>query len=427
MLTAMPLLQGWRERLRGSSYWRDIAWLLSGNVVAHGFTLATMPILSRLFTPVDFALLSLFLAGVTSVALVASLRYEYVVQLPPEDGDAWRICQAILGLGVLVVVTLTPLAWLLRARIAGWAGTPAFAPWVPLVPLAASLTSLGFAAQAWTQRQGRYRRSGVAEAVEKGVRNLIPCPVHALWPGAVGLILGNITGMAAKVLFVFRMDLFRFRLDLAGARRVLRAYAPICGSLLLSHCFMTGSLALIVVSFSRLFGADRLGQYAMANTVIALPSVLLGTAVGNAYYQRAAEAWAHGRSFHDLWTSTARRLFMVGLPVYAGAMALLPWLVPVMLGAKWQEAGRFASILSVSAYLSFATTPMDRTCLVVGAWWYVPLGQGARFLMIGLLAMVARPLGFGPQRYLWLLVASQCLYYLGDCVIQWGFARRRPT
>jgi O-antigen/teichoic acid export membrane protein len=182
-----------------------------------------------------------------------------------------------------------------------------------------------------------------------------------------------------------------------------------------------------VIFLAKNFSSGILGQYAMANTVIALPSALLGNAVGNAYYQRAAESWSQGHSFRDLWLSTARRLLLIGIPSYSCAILILPWLVPAMFGTQWRQAGEFSAILSVSSFFAFAATPMDGTCMVVGAWWYIPSWHGLRFVSTALVAWASLHWDMKITSFIWLLVIQQSIIFLIDFIFQWLFCCRRPS
>lgn len=417
----------WRmQRLQRSEYGKNVAWLVSGNVLAHSITLVTMPLLSRFYSPSDFALLSLFTTGVGFMTLLASLRYEYMVPLPSGNADGWRICHLVLRIGSIVTVLTTPIALAFREKFATWAGAPELAIWIPLIPVTGALVSLGVAAQGWIQRQGDFRKSGTAEAIEKGARNAFPFTWRIGFQGSSGLIIGSIVGIASKVLYIFQNSTIDLVHSTGDLKRVMRTYSKLCGSLFISHLLLAGTGAMPVVFIAKYYNQDTLGQYAMANTIIALPSVLLGTAVGSAFYQRAAGQWSNGECLLNLWKNTARNLIIIGIPAYMGLLWILPHVVPLIFGIRWEQAGAFASLLSISAFFSFATSPMDRTCLVVGVWWYIPLWHSLRLATTALIVWVSAYFSFEISRFILLLIIQQSVLYLLDFWAQWRFAQRLP-
>lgn len=415
------------QRLQASSYWKDVAWLVSGAVVAQVLTFAAMPLFTRLYRPPDFAVMNLFVQTVTLVAVVATFRYECFVQLPKRHRDGWRLVQVVAFLGILVTVVLTPIAWLFRDTFARWAGEPALAKWLVLVPITAGLTSLANAFQGWEQRRRRFRRSSEAEVAGKiGFAGSVLVG-WLLLPGGAGLVLGSGMGsVLGKLAWLVRRDRWRLGGRVRDFWRVARQLGHLAGSLTVSQVLLaiTGIIPLVLVGHA--YGAEVLGQYALANQSVYLPTALLGTAMGNVYYQRASERWAKGCDFSDLWRSTSKRLLMIGIPIYGVATLLLPTVFPIIFGAKWVAAGRFAGILAISSFFGFVAAPIDKGCLVVGAWWYIPLWHGARTLSNFVLAFLVLSKGWSIETYLYALTGLRAVMYGIDYWAESRFAFRKP-
>lgn len=179
------------SRLQSSSYWKDVAWLVSGTVAAQILTFLTLPIFTRLYHPTDFAVMNLFVQVVSMASVFATFRYESFVQLPKRHADGWRVVRLVAFLGLAATVLLTPIAWLFRDTFARWTGEPALGKWLVFVPLAAAVTSLANAFQGWMQRRGRFRRSSEAEVAGKVGYAGSVFMGWLLVPGAAGLVLGT--------------------------------------------------------------------------------------------------------------------------------------------------------------------------------------------------------------------------------------------
>ena len=67
-----------KQRLSQSPYWKDIIWQASGNSLAQGIGILSMPILTRIYTPNDFAILNIFIQVVAFMSIM-TLRYEYFI------------------------------------------------------------------------------------------------------------------------------------------------------------------------------------------------------------------------------------------------------------------------------------------------------------------------------------------------------------
>jgi O-antigen/teichoic acid export membrane protein len=394
--------------------------------VAQAIMLATMPVFSRIFTPADFSVQNLFGQFAVFFAVAATLRYEFFVQLPKQDDDALLLVQLVAILGLFCTLVLTPVLWLFRDIIARWAGDAALSAWLVFIPVTAAATSLALALHGWTQRQLLFRRSSEAEVVGKASYTITGFAGWFLLPGAGGLVMSYLGAALGKIVWLSRGIRFASCGEYSDLMRMARAYMRLSGSLVLSHVLLACAVAIPSVFIARTYGSETLGQYALSYLVVCFPSTLLGGAIGNVYYQRASERWAQGFSFGDIWRSTAKKLLLIGLPIYGAAILTMRWLFPLLFGNVWGPAGYYGEILAISAFFSFATLPMSWACLVVGAWWYVPLWHSAKTVTTGMVAAMALFFQWNMDVFITVLVIQQIALYLIDYWAECRFAHRQP-
>jgi len=428
------------QRLGRSAYWRDVAWLASGSLVAQVIGVAGMPLLTRLYTPDHFALQNIFVQVSAFTVVVSTWRYEFFVQLPKEEGDAKSLMWLVLVLAAVTCAVATPLVWIFREELARLMGTPLLASWLVLVPATASLVSLSVALQNFAQRRGQYRASSQAEVANKSAYMGAALAGYWIFPGATGLMLATAASAVGKIAWLWRTQR-PARLGRQGAtgmlgspsvssirslRNMAAEYSHLSGSMVISHLLMSCTAIIPTLFIARAYGTASLGQFTLAAMTIYLPAGLIGNAIGQVYYQRAAERWASGESFAGLWRSTAMRLILIAAPVYAVLALVAPWIYPIIFGATWTLAGEYAALLAVSAFFSFATSPLDRACLVVGAWLYIPLWHAARALSTAAVAWCAWTAELEMREFLELLVAQMSVLFLIDYWAEYRFSTRTP-
>ena len=83
---------------------KNITTLAAGTTVAQVITILVAPLLSRLFTPEDFALFAAFTSIAGLFSIVATGKYELAIILPDEDRDAAQILFAVILLVGVVCV-----------------------------------------------------------------------------------------------------------------------------------------------------------------------------------------------------------------------------------------------------------------------------------------------------------------------------------
>lgn len=413
-----------------SSYLSDIVRVLSGNGLGQAIALASLPFLSRIFSPRDFAVQNLFVQFVGFSSVVLTWRYEYLIALPDREARALALQRLVFLSAMVGVVAGTPVVSMFRQELAGGLGEPELAAYLPMALASAGLLSIGMASQNLMQRRQSYRLSSLSEVASKAGYVLVAFAGGWLLMGAWGLVLATAGGAIAKIvsLWIARESRGDPQPSIGGRDIIDGAafYRKLAGSISLSHVLMTATGAIPSIFIAHAYGREELGQFALVATTLFLPSALLGNALGQVYLQRAAAAWARGSSFLGLWTSTVYWLLLAGGVTYLAAWVLAGWLYPLVFGAQWSHAGAYATILVPAAFFSFLTSPLDRGSLVVGAWKYVLAWHTFRAATTGVLALVAERSGWPLERFLLGLSIQMSLCYLIDLYAGRGFATREP-
>jgi len=113
------------------------------------------------------------------------------------------------------------------------------------------------------------------------------------------------------------------------------------------------------------FSAETAGYYALANRVLIVPIGLVGNSVRQVYYQRATELYNNGESIFPLFKKMTLNLAMMGLvPV----IIMIIWgseIFGIALGSSWEEAGLYASIITMWLFVFFIDRPGVATILIL--------------------------------------------------------------
>jgi teichuronic acid exporter len=428
-------------KVKKSHYFRDIAWLASGNALAQIIAVLAMPVLTRLYSPEDFAIQNLFLQLIGFFVVLLTWRYEYFIQLPKKENESVELLVLVLCLGMVGVAISIPLVWLFQDNLANWMGSTMLKTWLVFVPLTAAVISFSIAFQHLTQRNGLYRHSSLAEVVNKSTYVSTAIGGYFLLPGPAGLLLSTALGSIGKIIWLSRILWIRFNvkkeinnsfgklklIKIISLWSIAKKYSRLSGSMVVSHLLLSCTSIIPSIFISRFYDNESLGQFALVSSTIYLPSGLIGGAIGQVYYQRAAESWSTGKCFSDLWRTTAKQLIFIGVPIYTVLGIISPWVYPFIFGEMWSDAGRYASLMAIVAFFSFATVPLDRGCLVVGAWWYLLVWHTSRALTTVLVAWLAWQNNWDIFHFLIGLVVQMSLMYLVDYWMNWRFASRVPV
>jgi len=413
-----------------SSYLRDIFRVLFGNGLGQAIGLASLPFLSRIFSPRDFAVQNLFIQFVGFASVILTWRYEFLIALPEKEEHARALERFVLFSAAIGVAVGTPVVWVLRKELAGLLGESELASYLPIAVASASLLSIAVALQNLTQRHQNYRLSSLSEVISKAGYVLVAFIGGWLVDGPWGLLMATAGGAILKIALLWTEQKPNSRptpsVSSGAILDVVFLYRKLAGSISLSHVLMALTAAIPSIFIAHTFGNEVLGQFALVATTLFLPSALLGNSLGQVYFQRAAAAWTKGESFQGLWSRTTQWLLVTGGPTYLITWVLAGRLYPLVFGAKWSSAGAYATMLVPAAFFSFLTSPLDRGSLVVGAWKYVLAWHMFRTFSTGALVLMAENLEWTIERFLMGLSIQMSICYLIDFWAGNRFALRHP-
>lgn len=418
----------YQRYLQRGTFLANVAILASWGLVAQVLNLVITPVLTRVYSPRDFGIYALFTNTAVTFAVVAGLRYEYAIVLPEEEHDAVRVAWLALALDLAVGVSALFVAVTgLGSRIAAALRVPELAPYVTWI--APALTLLGAYAvfTYWAIRHKEYSRLAqsrfVISAVMAASQLLVGLGAHR---SSGGLIAGMIAGQIAGAVFLAISTGFRRpeALDLSAIKTAARRYSHFpkysaIGSLL------DGLSALLPVALlTATFSPAIAGHFAVADRLMRMPSVLLGSSLTQVFYQKIAESRRDPDRCAALMRRTWTRLALVGAIPMLTVVLAGPSLFAFVLGPQWRASGEYAQILSVGLFVHFIAYPTSN-----GIVAFERLG----IMLAWQLLMTVSIIGvfFGSQFLLhdsvkgtlWLFSGSLAVVYTASLAAQWYVVR----
>ncbi|MDR3671655.1 MAG: oligosaccharide flippase family protein [Holophaga sp.] len=342
-----------------------------GTAVAQGLLVLASPVLTRLYSPADFGVLVVYISLLAMLVILASLRYEYALPIPEDDGEATDLL-AVCMLLVTATTTLSSLLlYVLRGRILGWLGVPGLGPFLWLVPV--SIFGVGFyqVFNCWAIRKGGYRRIARTKVTQSVTQLALQVGVGAVVKGPFGLLLGHAVGRSngtrTLAMLDWRNDWARLKqVRWAGMWRAMvrfRRFPVIASGTALMNAFNLRMPALLLAIY---FGPAVAGWFALAQRVFALPSSVIGESVAQVYFgEVAATVNRDAGGLMVLFRGTIRRMFLLGLPLMLLAMAAGGFLFPLIFGRDWREAGIFVVAIGPMALAQFTAACADSTLVVL--------------------------------------------------------------
>lgn len=345
------------ERLAG-----PVLTLAAGSALAQAIAFAARPALTRLYTPEEFGLLTLFVTGTALAAAVGTGRYEDALAIAPTSGRAAALGALAAGLGLataLAAGAATGLAAAVGLVPAGGLGA------VALGTLAAGgvgLTALTSVTARWLARCDRFDRVAAGRLVQATATVGLQLAAGAWTAGAGGLVGGAVLGSGAGAALLTRATVrsdppaWRRALRPAVLRALVRRYArfPRFGAPATLLKGLAGRAAVFALAP---FGSATVGLYGVAYATVALPLDLAAHAAGEVFLARGAGA-ARSGTLADLAARTFERVARWAAYPCLVVIVAGPALFGVVFGAAWQEAGQIARIVAPWIGLTAVAVPL---------------------------------------------------------------------
>ncbi|MBS1777310.1 MAG: oligosaccharide flippase family protein [Bacteroidetes bacterium] len=350
---------------------KDILILSGGTIIAQSIVFLSSPILSRLYTPESFGILSVFTAVSVLFACLSTGKYELAIFAPKDDQVALQLVHAALKIVfafsfiVLLVILFfhAPFQALLR-----WdSKTGSLLYLIPLVVLQVGIFSFF---QLWIQRLRFYKTVSIV-----GVFQSITTIVTSITFGLVsasrfGLVYGYVVGQAIAVLILsllmrnsglfkrYSFSMLQLKESLIKHKRYPLFVLPSEFLLLLSQQFLP-------LIYTILFPASIVGYISFSLKILRVPSLVIANAFWGVYRNELIAVSNEKEKMRQKFLSTLRKLFFIGLIPFSTLALLSPWLFGLIFGSQWIPAGAYGRILSLVLFSEFIAFPLNSTFLVL--------------------------------------------------------------
>lgn len=349
-----------------------MAKLAGGTVLAQAFGILAIPVLARLYGPDAFGAAAVFASITGIVGVIVCLRYELAILLPKDDGEAANVLGISLVGTVVMTLVCTGIVLVGQGSIARRLGAPELAAYLWLIPPVVLMGGVFQALNYWNTRTKMYGRLATVRAVQSALTNGVQIGLGAVGVTcAGGLIWGIVFGaVVATVLLscqIWHDDgrLFRASLQWRAVTECMKRYRKfplldVWGSLL-----NVVSQQLPVLLLGVYFSQAIVGHYSLACRLIYLPMTFIGGAIGQVFFQRAADLHSKGEALAELVSDVFTRL---------ARFTLLPALLLTIVGQEgfvlvfgpdWAEAGRYVEILGIWMFVWFISAPLTVLFIVL--------------------------------------------------------------
>ncbi len=361
--------------MEGLSFFRNVATLATGTLLAQALTILFSPILTRLYEPEALGVFALYMAIVSSVTPAISGKYEVAQVLPQRRVDALHLFVIAIYVTVLLSFLFLIIFLSLHDQI-----IQKLSGWILFVPF--SLLMLGFLNTFfyYTNRKKEYNvlaKSKVIQSISAIFTQLLFGIFNA---GFIGLLIASMISSAIATIYLLKRYIHDFTTKiffLSSRKKVLlKQYAdfPIYNA---STGLLNGlSTSAPIFFLSFYYPESMVGYFALVQRVAMAPLAFISVAVSQVNLKSVVDLVNHGQCVECYLYKISAMLLLITFFPFIILTIYAPELFSFVFGEKWFVAGQFAQILIPAIALRFIVSTLSSTLGAtknnkIGAIWKI--------------------------------------------------------
>ena len=352
-----------KSNLPKGEFVKNVLTLITGTTISQAIPIAISPILTRIYTPEDFGLITVFIAIVTLIAVLVNGRYELAILLPEKDEDAINIFAIGFIINVSISFILLILIIFFHNYLLILLNNKDLSLWLYFIPLVVFLLGFYNLLNYFNNRKKKYRDIAVSKIVKAIALSIIQLSIGFLKKGAFGLFSGQIaSNFVANATLIKNVINDKVLLSTISKEKILtvgRRYVDFPKFLMWSALLNSASLQIPIVLLSSFFMPSIVGFFALSHRFISMPMALIGSSIGEVFFQKSAEIKNDKEALKTLTFSTYKKLLKIGIIPFSIFTFFGDYIFLFFFGEKWLIAGQYAQTLSIWILFVFITSPIS--------------------------------------------------------------------
>jgi O-antigen/teichoic acid export membrane protein len=361
-----------KRMLNPKSFLADIALLLAGAGAAQALVILTAPLLSRIYSPEQFAGLALLTSCVGIISRFSSFKYETAIATARNKSQMGAL--AAIATWVLIGMTaaslLIPMLFfpMLQSKV-GFYSALTFCIALPVVVFFDGMIQIVIT---WSVRWREFKTVSANDITRNGTSVAVQAIAGLAKVGGSGLMFGQAVGtMVALFALTFRgsfIRLFALARKSSWHRRQVVAhrfrdfpYFQMPKAVLNS---LGRNLPSILLAFY--YSAAATGLFYLALRLTALPAQLISQSIGRVLMQRYANLHnIQRKSLLPLLIRSTIGFALLAVPVVVLMELKGPEIFSFFLGKEWAQAGTFAGYTCLWSAGTICSTPSQMAMTVL--------------------------------------------------------------
>jgi O-antigen/teichoic acid export membrane protein len=350
-----------------SDFFRNSFLLLSATTIAQIIPIAIYPIVTRLYSPSELGILSVFLSITGILSILATGRYEFAILLPKEEKSALSLFTLAIIISCIFSFLILIIVVVFNSHLILWMHQPGMKYLLYTIPFFLLITGITQAVTYYLNRQKDYKGISTYSLNQSIVNSGSKIVFGFAGLTSVGLILstfiGQISGTFALIFRLIKKDGINFnkKPDFALVKQEAANYAVFPRFRMIQAFINTLSGSLPVILFASYFSSSISGFFSLGFSLVFRPINLFASSVYQVLSQKVIEKHHHGEPVFGIVYKFITHLALFGCLPFIAILFFAQPLFGFVFGNEWREAGKYLQFLIPWLFLVLLASPLAFT------------------------------------------------------------------
>ena len=323
------------KRLQNSSLFKSAIILSIGSGIGQLISVLASPFLTRIYSPEEFGMFTLFVSIASTASVVGAGRLELAQLIPKRSLAANKVRTTAIVFSIIFSFLFGIVLVMIRPEVIE------NSLFYILLPLTVLLISLGSIQNYYATRKNKFKSISLGNLIKSISNNSIAITLGLL-QYSLGLVAGYIVGnIAFNTLLRFYLPKSRmFVQTIKEHLKTLSSYKdfPTTNSISAFSNMATNQLPIIIMAM--VFDNALIGLYGLLMKVLNMPLIFFGRSISQVLFSRFSSEERKGASMTK-WVQKLGVYLFIGITIIL--LPLVFWgedIFSIAFGEEWAEAGR---------------------------------------------------------------------------------------
>ncbi|WP_419795824.1 oligosaccharide flippase family protein [Staphylococcus equorum] len=301
--------------------------------IAQIILMITIPFISRVYSPNEFGVFTLFSNIVTVLIPIINGRYDLLIITAKSIKKANILSTISFIISLIIILILIPIS-IIYIYI-----HPEYILETSLVVLILLLVSLTNIFTSYLNREKNYRMLGLINISRAFFMSIIQIILGYLSFGSVGLIIGFAFSYIAGVTIGYKSFKTYFKI-VKNKNQIIKQFVDNKNQLIFStpSIFLNSlSFSIVIFFISILFTNEDVGIYGMVIRILGVPITIISSGLSKIFMQSSNEYYIYKGSFRKQLTNFTLILSALSLFMYIPFYFINDNLITSILGSEWVD------------------------------------------------------------------------------------------